>query len=317
MINYSALLKTWNLEFNNICDNIQLFGSPERSCFRTAVETMDGTVLILENIDQKQLGNKKRIANLLQTLKDIDPQLPIYPYLLNQNQQFHTQHQDRYWQIMPYVVGLPLDRRNYLDEAWRAEPMADFLINVHQIVTQTNLAAAKNQPNFSLQEFVQKMDLTLAKHNPVEHQQLKNIFNYLETNLWPLYHQLPNTFCHGDFHPLNIIWSSNGINAVIDWEFSGHKVETYDLANLVGCLGMEHPRVLSQDLVIKLLSYMKESQIISPISWTHFIDILLAQRFAWLSEWLRNNDSAMVKLEITYLNLILDRKQVLLKSWEI
>ena len=43
-------------------------------------------------------------------------------------------------------------------------------------------------------------------------------------------------FAHGDYHPLNVIWTKAGIAAVIDWEFSGLKPEMYDAAILVGCL---------------------------------------------------------------------------------
>jgi len=39
-------------------------------------------------------------------------------------------------------------------------------------------------------------------------------------------------FCHGDYHPMNIIWSADDIKCVIDWEFSEYKSEIYDAANI-------------------------------------------------------------------------------------
>ena len=34
-------------------------------------------------------------------------------------------------------------------------------------------------------------------------------------------------------------------------------------------------------------------------------DFILAQRFAWLNEWLRHEDEAMVQQEISYMNMLL------------
>jgi aminoglycoside phosphotransferase (APT) family kinase protein len=42
----------------------------------------------------------------------------------------------------------------------------------------------------------------------------------------------PVAFCHGDYHPMNIIWSADDIKCVIDWEFSEYKSEIYDAANI-------------------------------------------------------------------------------------
>ena len=51
------------------------------------------------------------------------------------------------------------------------------------------------------------------------------------------YEKMPVAFCHGDYHPLNIIWSVDDIQYVIDWEFSGYKKTIYYVPNLIGCVG--------------------------------------------------------------------------------
>ncbi|BBO77311.1 hypothetical protein DSCW_47280 [Desulfosarcina widdelii] len=35
--------------------------------------------------------------------------------------------------------------------------------------------------------------------------------------------------------------------------------------------------------------------------------LMLAIRFAWLSEWMRKNDRPMIQLEADYMSLLLDR----------
>ncbi len=65
------------------------------------------------------------------------------------------------------------------------------------------------------------------------------------------------SFCHGDLHPLNVIWGEKSIRAVIDWEFSGIKPEIYDLANMLGCLGMEDPANLFRPLCESASSWLE------------------------------------------------------------
>jgi len=122
-------------------------------------------------------------------------------------------------------------------------------------------------------------------------------------------------FCHGDYHPMNIIWSTDGIRCVIDWEFCGLKSELYDVANLIGCIGMENPRSLAGGLVGHFIDRMKRSGIMSQISWRYLTEFIIALRFAWLAEWLRRKDRNMIRLERDYMKLLMDNKTVLQKAW--
>jgi Ser/Thr protein kinase RdoA (MazF antagonist) len=129
---------------------------------------------------------------------------------------------------------------------------------------------------------------------------------------FPVHDRLPTGFCHGDFHPLNIIWGNTEIRAVIDWEFCGTKPETYDLANLLGCLGMEDPQSLDGPFAGQLIQRLRKAGIFSDTSWQALPDLMLAIRFAWLSEWLRKNDRPMIRLEADYMALLLDIRSFLI-----
>ncbi len=136
----------------------------------------------------------------------------------------------------------------------------------------------------------------------------------MEKDFLPVYEKLPIAFCHGDYHPLNIIWSEKDIKCVIDWEFSGYKSEVYDAALLAGCIGVEDPQALTGDLVKSFISEIKESKIISKGSWQHMVEFIVALRFAWLAEWLRQKDEEMIRLELDYMRLLMENKNNLEKS---
>ena len=109
--------------------------------------------------------------------------------------------------------------------------------------------------------FIHEMYDTMAEYNPETHGRMRQAFDFIEQEFADREDTFPVVFCHGDFHPLNVIWSDNGIKSVIDWEFLGYKPEVYDLANLIGCVGFEDPAGLAQDLVTELLSRMKKANL--------------------------------------------------------
>jgi homoserine kinase type II len=141
--------------------------------------------------------------------------------------------------------------------------------------------------------------------------------DFLEKNFVNLHDDIPIRFCHGDYHPLNIIWSTDGINAVIDWEFLGYKPEIYDIAMMIGCLGMEKPQSLTGDLVFAFVKRLKRSGLLAKETWSCLFAFVLALRFAWLSDWLKRSDQEMIDLEIVYIQLLLDNRRIFTRSWDI
>ena len=135
--------------------------------------------------------------------------------------------------------------------------------------------------------------------------------DHLEEQLFPIHDRLPIRFCHGDLHPINIIWGKASIRAVIDWEFCGIKPEIFDLANLLGCLGMEDPQSLTGPFVNRLIRRLRRPDIFSDQSWDALPDLMLAIRFAWLSEWMRKDDEPMIRLEADYMSLLVSYGQSL------
>ena len=85
----------------------------------------------------------------------------------------------------------------------------------------------------------------------------------------------------------------------------------------VGCIGIENPQALIGDLVTDFIRNLQEAKVFSDQSWEFLLEFILAIRFGWLAEWLRQSDKEMIDLEVVYLNLIVDNAAVLKKTWNI
>ncbi len=116
---------------------------------------------------------------------------------------------------------------------------------------------------------------------------------------------------------MNVIWDHHRIKAVIDWEFLGFKPDIYDLANLVGCAGIENPEGFGMPMVITFLREIRAAKIISSQGWQYFPEYILALRFAWLSEWLRKKDQEMLEMEAAFMDILIKNIKDLRYIWEI
>jgi homoserine kinase type II len=311
--NFKQLLSLWGIALKNIRDDIDIHGSPERTNFRVVIEDNNSNLFILENISNNLFKRKKIIAESLFYLKNKD--LNMTPYLKSKNNNFIELFKDKYWQIIPFVEGIPLDRTNYLFDSWRGESAAKFLIELKK--KSQHISRFEKDKPFSLPSYVHGLKDSIKIHNKDLYKKISPIIDYLNNNFFTIHDQLPIAICHGDYHSLNIIWGDKKIKTVIDWEFIGYKAEGYDIANMVGCLGIEDPIALIDGFTKDFIKTLKDNNFITDKSWRFLVDMIIALRFAWLSEWLRNNDQEMINLEINYMNLLINSKNKLNKIWKI
>jgi homoserine kinase type II len=307
-----AVAKLWQVNLKKLHGNILIQGSPERSVLRIVLEDNKERFFVLEQIDPKAFERKKQIAATLDYLANQNISR-IQPYLFSAKGEHIVTHKNNFWQIVPFVPGVVLDREKYMYEEWRGPVLADFLIELSR-KTQ-NRSFFKLHRIFSLKNYLYKLIHEINLYNKDIKSQVNDIAGFLGKDFMPVYDKIPVTFCHGDYHPLNIIWSADDIKCVIDWEFCGYKSDLYDAANLLGCVGMEDPRCLNGMLVKCFINKMMESEMISRISWKYLVEYIVALRFAWLSEWLRKKDSEMISLELDYMRLLIDHKKSLQKAW--
>ncbi len=304
----------WDLDVRSIRKNIELSGSPERCEFRFAIECSDDGLYVIESLLEAEVNHKKKIISSLNYL--IRRGLTgINPYISSKNGAYIETIGNRLWQISRFVDGVCLKRPEYVFDQWRGNILADFLINLRK--TSSDMPGSDGQKPFSIIDYIHTLNDQIKTHEPELQKKIQPVIDFLQKNFIQTHDRLPSTFCHGDFHALNVIWSGTGINAVIDWEFSGIKPEIYDMANMIGCIGIENPEALAGPLVTDFIGRLKNAAIISELSWSVLLEYIVALRFAWLSEWLRHNDHEMIEMETDYLKLLVRNAADLKHMWDI
>jgi homoserine kinase type II len=306
------VLRLWDVSFAAERLDLDLTGSPERTEWRTAVEATDGTVYVLEQIAASKRDHRRRISATLQTLRDRG--VPsIDPYLATAYGGAIGEADGTYWQLMPFIPGVSLPRPDYIWDEWRGEVLADWLVALRK--GSDPLPAVKPDV-FSVVDYYEGLLASYAQRLPILRNELQPFVEHLSKGGFVAAHAaLPVAFCHGDYHHMNVIWAEDGLGSVLDWEFMGYKPEMYDVANMIGCAGMEYPEALLRGLVPAMLARLHESGIFAQESWRWFLDYLLALRFAWMREWVTREENEMVNLELDFMFILLDNRQTILEKW--
>ncbi|MFZ5563085.1 MAG: aminoglycoside phosphotransferase family protein [Thermodesulfobacteriota bacterium] len=307
-----TVARHWGLGFNVLCSDLYLQGSPERCLCRAAFEDGAGRLFVLEQIAPSQRERKHFICRVLDQLYAGGLQ-QIAPYLKTPAGQSPALCEGAWWLISPFIPGTPLNRPAYIQDGSKGDSLARFLCDLSRHAK--TILPDPAWPTFSLKGYILRMEQDMARHDPDVGKRIVSVLDFLKNFFLDLHDSLPSAFCHGDYHPLNIIWQNDTVAAVIDWEFCGFKPDIYDAANLVGCVGMEHPSGLTGGMVLSFLDAMRRDSSISPRSWGLFAEFVLALRFAWLAEWLRKKDKEMIDLEIVYMHLLMKNMDALKSAW--
>ncbi len=304
----------WDLQVKEIRKDIEIAGSPERCELRFVVQDSDDRLFVMESIFDEDIDHKLKI---IFTLDFFSKQglAGIQPYLRNVSNEYIVLCDERFWQVMPFVDGISLDRPGYVFDKWRGKVLAGFLIDMR--ARSENVPYFDISKTFSIKTYIYELADQIKEHELELSQRITPVIKFLEKNFMNVHDNLPAAFCHGDYHPLNIIWLSDTIKTVIDWEFLGYKPEAYDAANMVGCLGIEDPECLDEELVEDFLLKLKMSDYFSDLSFEYLFELVVAIRFAWLAEWLRLEDREMIGMETEYMCLLMDNALYFKKAWSV
>lgn len=289
-----SVLDCWGLPLQEIDERKFIQGSPERSLYRTLVRC-EGEPLILEQIEKKVAFSHESTAKRLEIMKEKG--LPVTTFRQGLNGQFIQKSGGHIWQLTPFVLGIPLNRKDfdqvYWNEGWRGEALGKFLCQLY------DCQEPEPGKSFNIEYFIYGLMKKIPSHSSL-FLPLLDILSYLEENLFPHLVEIPTVFGHGDPHPLNIIWGENNILSVVDWEFCGNKPLLYDGALIMGCVGSETPDSIKGDFNSQFYATLSANPLFKK-SLPYLSPFILAQRFAWLNEWLRHEDREMQEQEITYL----------------
>jgi len=306
------VLALWNIPMKRRRPDLPLAGSPERTLFRAVVEDDAGGLWVVERPPTESRALKQKIADTLALLHERGLQT-VHPYRPSRQGKTIEQVEGDCWQVVPYVGGTALPRPEYAEDDWRGKQCARFLLDLRDRAADVPFFD-RGEP-FSLAAFVRDLGEKLALHEPDVHRALAPVMEELDKGFFPAQGGLPVTFCHGDFHPVNVIWGPDRVRSVIDWEFLGTKPETYDAANLIGCVGMEEPAFLVRGFVLPFVAELREGEAFAAESWSTLVDGVAASRFAWLSDWLSRQDREMVQMETAYIQLLMNHRKALRTRW--
>ena len=280
--------------------NVFIQGSPDRSEYRTVFTDTLGQKYILEQV----LDFEHRQTIATQLAQFAESGLPVVRYVGDCIQTCRDARPgvstEKHWQISPFIVGVPLDRSSYWQDAWRGKAVADFLQGLYQCADNTVRPQYIVAPTFSLKKYIENLLQKICENRPQLLSELADIIEYVQTNFFPVHDQLAIGFCHGDPHPLNMLWGEDKVIAVIDWEFSGLKPRLYDSALIIGCVGVESPDSLEGSFIKTFIDTIELPD--KEYLWL----FVLALRFAWISEWLRRDDQEMLAFEINYMRHIMN-----------
>lgn len=304
-------LSLWGL--TPACPRPDLFlpGSPERCVKRLAVEDTDGRVWMLEQLRPGQWDRRERIGVLLNHLAEAGLAVPAYRP--GPDNAFAPETGGHAYQLSPFISGTPLPQPDFIEDANRGVNLSRFLVALRR--HDTLATSFQNEPELALEKYVNGLMTTVRTRHPKIHEVLLPVLPVLAP-LFEAWHKLPRAICHGDFHPLNVIWSGTEVAAVIDWEFSGIRPALFDTANCLGCIGIEDPTALVRGLAPSLLHELREYDCLDDLSFALLPQLLLALRFAWMSEWLRRQDTEMIEIELRYMRLLANSIDSLLPAWE-
>jgi homoserine kinase type II len=293
----------WQIEIQCVRADIEIPGSPERTLSRVVMEDKQGRLFLVEQFGEKKCDIRDRVARAVNFLSTRNLTQAL-PYQKSVKGEFLPFYKSACFQLSVFLEGTPLKRPDYLTSATMGKSFARFLTRM--ATSSKGMDKILSFPRFSIKAYIHELFRTMKRHDKPVHDRFLPVLDFLESRFMPVHDHLPLAFCHGDLHPLNVIWDKDEIKAVIDWEFCGIKPDLYDAANLVGCAGIENPEGLGMDMVKTFLESLHRNGVISDMGWRFFPEYVLALRFAWLSEWLRKKDEEMIDLEFAFMKILVD-----------
>jgi len=303
---FQWLYDQWGLDVQSVRKDIEIQGSPERTLSRVVVQDKSGRLFLLEKFPENKFQVRDRVAKAVDYLNAHGLKDSL-AYRKSKQGDFLPFFKGACFQLSSFIDGTPVKRPDYLDSSAMGKSFASFLTRMAK--ASTGIENILSFPHFSMKAYIYKLFIDMKAHDGSVYEKFLPVLSFLESGFMQAHDHLPLAFCHGDLHPLNIIWNQDEIKAVIDWEFTGIKPDMYDAANLVGCAGIENPNGLGMDMVMTFIEEMHKTPVISETGWRFFPEYVLALRFAWLSEWLRKKDEAMIDMEHAYMRILVDHME--------
>jgi len=295
------VLEQFNIEFENT-SSFEIYGAPSRSADRVVVTDKNNEKFIVEKHHFWNMDKKLKIAENISFLHSNGFE-ECSPYIDSVQGMPVIELENRCWMVQKFIHHDILQRPNYLDDGLKGANAALSLIRMCDV--SNNIKMNDTDSGFSLWEHTAKTVENIMHIHPEILSKIPHVIDIVEHCFKDLIEQMPIAFCHGDYHPLNILWIGDNVEKVIDWEFSGYRPELTDVANIIGCAGFEKENGFSRDFVKKFLEVIENSHCFKRYDFKEIIVFVIGFRFSgWLNEWIKDKDGAMVQRETEYLNFL-------------
>lgn len=190
-----------------------IMGSPERVEYRVIVEDQQQGCFLLEQVFNKKKDHRLCIAQTLSQLNEQGFKKAI-PYCKNvKDKTLFVLFEEKYFQLQPFISAEPLNRPGYVFDDWRGEVMADILIDLKKASKEIDQHSLDQ--SFSLIRYVDELFWVIKERHVSLAEKLDKAYRIVQENLKGVYEGLPKDFCHGDYHPNNIIWFQKEAKALI------------------------------------------------------------------------------------------------------
>jgi len=226
-----------------------------------------------------------------------------------------VQQDDRIYQLFDYVPqrdGGRIDYPRELEKAGRAGLVLAKIANMEARGADPDLL--REAPS------IKKAIETALKKIPTDDDKILHAIRlahgYVSERLFPFLPCLERTFCHGDFHPENILWEGGRVRAVIDWEKAGVREDLYDLACFIGCVGMDDPAELTGEWTKELIRSHIHNTRTTKLSFELLLELVLAIRICWMPVWFSDpGDYEIAEMEAAFWNRIMTHAEEIKSSW--
>lgn len=304
----------WEIDFNLVRQDMDIQGSPERTISRVVIEDSSKCLYLVEKFPIAKFELRNRVARAVDILckNGLGQALAYRPTV---KEEFLPKYKDGCIQVSLFLDSTGIKRPDYLMSSVIGEAFAGFLVRL--VSASKGIDQKIVFSPFSIKDYIYELFDQMKIHDPEVYNKYSRFLFFLEKEFMQVHDRLPVSFCHGDLHPLNVIWDKDKIRAVIDWEFTGIKPDIYDAANLVGCAGIEDPNALGMPMVMTFLKSIRQNGLFSRMGWRFFPEYVLALRFAWLSEWLRKDDQEMIAMEEAYMDILMNHMEDIRSAWGI
>ncbi|HNW82296.1 MAG TPA: phosphotransferase [bacterium] len=298
---YKEILHIWNIEFDSIID-ANIYGALSRMAGRTAVLDKNGRKYLVEKHHFWNLDKKLKIAENIEIINSSGFSV-CTPYLKNKEGKAACEFKNRVWMIQPFIENDLLKRPDYLDDWTKGKNAAVALLKLYEVTSDRKMNDIIE--GFSLVTHTEDLISKIKKSYPEIHTELKDVIHIIEQLFNRSIKDSRLIFCHGDYHPMNILWKNDTVVSVIDWEFSGYRPALTDVANIIGCAGFENRNAIDRDFVKEFIKIIENSGFFSDSELKNLMLFVLGFRFSgWLNEWINDRDIEMIQREINYLKIL-------------